>query len=208
VNKAASSSSNNQAHDDVDQIGPVRATNENGDPAMTKDPGPQEEELLRIAVEAIESGGDMAELAAQGISIGEPIVGDEAKRMFLEEVAALEAAEARVDALLAQLAELGLGRHCWARFEVMFIARDPTAAAALATEYTGDDWTGEVTRSSAADGLERLHVRIVTRPVLVDRDVLLLLTSQMLELEADFTCELETIRLASVNPKRPWWRVW
>ena len=53
---------------------------------MAKTGDEEKEKLLRIAAEVIEGRRDASDLDAHGISLGEPIAGDEAKRMLLAEL--------------------------------------------------------------------------------------------------------------------------
>ncbi len=177
--------------------------------AMTKSREPQVEDLLKVAAEVLEGTRDRADLDAHGISIGEPIAGDETKAMLLEELKQAEEVESVAAALWAEMIMQGAQEGNTARLEALFASEDERAAASLAAsisrDFASDGWEVRVAKSSAPS--EELRVTVLTRPVVLGPEVLQVLLGQMTDTAGEFSCAFHGLRLAPPK-KRPWWRFW
>lgn len=177
-----------------------------------KHPASKNEELLRVAVDVVAGRRDEADLAAHGVTLGEPASGGEAKKMLLEQLESEDAedrvANEAIDLACAELARHGIERGARARFEVIFLAKDPQAATLLAAEYAadGEEWETEI--GAPRDGVGRPQVKLITRPLVAAREVLEVLTDQMRESGRAYACEFVGIRLVSAPHRRPWWKIW
>jgi hypothetical protein len=168
------------------------------------------EELLRVAAEVIAGERDRASLDEHCITIGPPIVGDEAKERFLAELEAEadddeeDVAASIADALWATMVEQGVKERTRGRFEAIFFAKDQHAATSLVSDLDGDDgWKAEIAKANESDG--RLRIVVVTRPLVRGHSVLVVLAGLMVDAARTHGCELQGLQPA---PSRPWWRFW
>jgi hypothetical protein len=176
---------------------------------MTKPREPRVEGLLKIAGEVLEGTRNRADLDAHGISIGEPIVGEQAKAMLLDELKKAEEFEAAVTALWSELVKQGAQDGSTLRLEVLFTTVNERAAAALAAsiskDFGSDGWTATVTKSG--DASKGLRVTVVTRPLVLGPEVIEALLEQMTDTAREFSCDLNGVNLPAPK-KRSWWPFW
>lgn len=176
---------------------------------MTKSRKPGAEDLQKIASEVLDGTRDRADLDAHGISIGEPIVGDQAKAMLLDELKRAEEVESAAAALWAEMLTQGAQEGTTARLEALFQANSERAAASLAASITeeleSDGW--KVTIAKARDSSKGFEVTVLTRPVVLGPEVLQVLIGQMMDSALEFSCVYDGLTLATPK-KRPWWRFW
>jgi hypothetical protein len=171
------------------------------------------EELLQKAAEVISGRQDRADLAAHGLTLGEPIVGDDAKKLFLDQLDREEREQRELldhltaaDALWNTLGAGGVKEGSIRRFEATFQAAGRAAAGSLAAEFNGKEWAREGWSAQVkAKPSGELQVLVVTRPLVLGPEPLQALATLLLGAGHDHSCTFAGMKLA---PARPWWRFW
>ncbi|MDI1483444.1 hypothetical protein [Polyangium sp. y55x31] len=166
---------------------------------------------LKIAAEVVAGKRDCADLG-HGITVGEPISGEEAKRMLLQELEDQHGADKTLaahlraaEALWSKMAAEGVEEGTRGRFEALFVSSDRASAESLAAELGGDeDWEANVSE----DGAGQLRVEVVTRPLVRGPEVVVELANQMVIHAREFGCEFVSIQPTTPKARRPWWRFW
>ncbi|MDC3957034.1 hypothetical protein [Polyangium jinanense] len=171
----------------------------------------QKEEVLKIAAEVATGKRDSADLP-HGITLGEPISGEEAKRLLLQELEAQakadekRAAHLRVaEALWSKMEAEGVQEGTRGRFEALFVSSDRESAASLAAELGGDeDWEAKVSEDSTG----QLQIKVLTRPLVLGLEVVVELANQMDIHAREFGCDFVSLQPTPTKARRPWWRFW
>ncbi|MDI3287465.1 hypothetical protein [Polyangium sp. 15x6] len=171
----------------------------------------QKEEVLKIAAEVVAGKRDSADLP-HGITLGEPISGEDAKRLLLQEIEDQEKADEKraahlraAEALWSKMAADGVQEGSRGRFEAFFVSSDRASATSLAAELGGDeDWEAKVSEENAG----QLQIKVITRPLVRGLEVVVELANQMDIHAREFGCEFVCIQPTSTKARRPWWRFW
>jgi hypothetical protein len=178
---------------------------------MGKSSDSQKDDLLKVAAAVIAGERDRADLERYGIAIGEPIVGDDAKKMLVQELEEAERADEAVaeklraaETIWSKMAADGVQEGSRGPFEVVFVASDRQSADAIAAEFAGDEeWKVKV-GDPGHDG--QLRVTLITRPLVRGREVVVELANQMTIVGRLLGCEFVSLQPSS--SRRPWWKFW
>jgi hypothetical protein len=177
--------------------------------SMKKPPDPRAKELLDVARDVVAGVRDESELDAHGISLGQPITGEPAKAMLLDELDNAAEAERAAATLWAEMTKEGAQEGSTARLEARFSATDERVAAALAAnvaaERESDGWVVAIAESQDSSG--RRRVMVLTRPLVLGPEVLQVLLEQMTATASEFACDFDGLSLPPAK-KRSWWRFW
>jgi hypothetical protein len=96
--------------------------------------------------------------------------------------------------LWAQLERSGVRRGALARVETIFFCADERAANSLFGEFAEDGWEARV--ADRDDGGQGVILKIVTRPLVMGREVLVELAKTMVQAGQELGCPFDGMQVA------------
>jgi hypothetical protein len=173
----------------------------------------KKEGLLQVAADVIAGTRGQEDLSAHGLSLGEPIVGDEAKKLLLDELDREQRQERELsehvvaaDALWQTLVTQGIKAATLGRFEATFEATEITAAGSLVAEFNGAEWGQEGWTARVKTEREGgVRVTVLTRPIVLGPESLHELANLLAIAGHEHGCKFAGMKLAA---PRPWWKFW